>query len=167
MSKGRDLTLSESERHALEALTRAGSTAQQLADRARIILRLAGGDSLAEVARVLGTWPKRVAQWRNRWLGCHDATPIADRLSDAPRPGAPSIFTAEQCCTIIALACERPEDAGVPVTHWSSGDLAREATARGIVPSISPRTVGRLLKRCRPQTAFGPAVADAETRPGL
>lgn len=34
---------------------------------------------------------------------------------------------------------------GLHITHWSSEDLAREAVFDGIVPSISPRTIRRLL----------------------
>jgi hypothetical protein len=45
------------------------------------------------------------------------------------------------------LACEAPEASGVPLSHWSASDLAREAVKRGLIPAISPRTVGRFLKR--------------------
>jgi len=89
----------------------------------------------------------------------------AERLADAPRSGAPATITAEQTCAIVALACERPQDSGVPLSHWSAGDLAREAMRRGIVKSISPRSVGRFLKRIRPQAASRPPLAHAQARP--
>lgn len=167
MSGGRDLVLSDEERRKLEGLERAGSTPQSLAGRARIILALAGGGSLAAIARDLKTWPKRVARWRDRWLGTDVGMPVAERLADEPRSGAPATVTAEQGCAIIALACERPEACGVPITHWSTTELARAAVERGIVPSLSPRSVGRLLKRGRPQATPVPAVADAETGSGF
>jgi len=47
---------------------------------------------------------------------------------------------------IISLACEKPEDSGLPVSHWTPPELAREAAKRGIVESISPRQVDRFLK---------------------
>jgi len=47
----------------------------------------------------------------------------------------------------VALACEPPEATGVPITHWSQSELARQAVARGIVPEISHNSVGRFLKR--------------------
>ena len=65
---------------------------------------------------------------------------------DAPRSGAPPTITPEQTCAIVALACERPDAGGVPLSQWSASDLAREAVRRGIVTSISPRSVGRFLK---------------------
>ena len=45
----------------------------------------------------------------------------------------------------MAVACELPSESDRPITHWSSRELADEVTKREIVPSISTRTVGRLL----------------------
>jgi transposase len=75
---------------------------------------------------------------------------VVERLSDAPRCGAPARITAEQICAIVALACERPKESGRPVTHWSQQELADEAMKRGIVEQISQRSVGRFLKRIGP-----------------
>jgi hypothetical protein len=46
---------------------------------------------------------------------------------------------------VIALACELPAEQGVPLSRWSSRELAREAVARGIVEQISGVTVWRWL----------------------
>jgi hypothetical protein len=46
---------------------------------------------------------------------------------------------------VIALACELPAEKGVPLSRWSSAELAREAQARGIVEQISGVTVWRWL----------------------
>ena len=46
---------------------------------------------------------------------------------------------------MIALACELPAEKGVPLSRWSSQELAREAVARGIVEQISGVTVWRWL----------------------
>jgi hypothetical protein len=48
---------------------------------------------------------------------------------------------------IVALACENPKASGYPVSHWSPRELATEAVKRGIVEKISPRSIGRFLKR--------------------
>ena len=81
--------------------------------------------------------------------GCRPARPCpsAERLKDAARRGAPARIAPEQICAIVALACERPEDVGVPLSHWSASDLAREAVRRGIIDTISPRSVGRFFKK--------------------
>jgi hypothetical protein len=43
------------------------------------------------------------------------------------------------------MACELPVDSGVPLSRWSSSELAREAITRGIVEQISGVTVWRWL----------------------
>lgn len=58
---------------------------------------------------------------------------------------APSGFPPLQRSQIIQLACLEPVARGLHITHWSSGDLARQAVADGIVEAISPRTVCRIL----------------------
>jgi DDE superfamily endonuclease len=46
---------------------------------------------------------------------------------------------------VLALACELPAERGVPLSRWSSVELAREAATRGIVEQISGITVWRWL----------------------
>jgi putative transposase len=67
-------------------------------------------------------------------------------LSDAKRPGAPATFSQAQKQQIIALAASKPEDEGVPVTHWSHEILAQTVIDKGIVTSISAAQIGRFLK---------------------
>jgi hypothetical protein len=72
---------------------------------------------------------------------------VAERLADAPRPGAPVHIGAEPVCAIIALACAAPAQVERPISQWTSREIADEITRRGIVPTISPRHAARLLKR--------------------
>jgi putative transposase len=145
------IDLRPEERGSLERLRRCASTPQALARRARMILMAGDGAGVVETAERLGVWRKTVSQWRGRWLaGSDSSAPVAERLSDAARCGAPARITAEQICAIVALACERPAESDRPVTHWSQQDLADEAMKRGIVEQISQRSVGRFLKRIGP-----------------
>lgn len=145
------IELTEVERQALEALTRRHSTPQQIAFRARIVLACADGLNNAQVARQLDTNVNTVRHWRTRWLGLQaislDDLSVAERLEDAPRPGAPARITAEQVCQIVALACEAPEKVGRPISQWTGREIAEEIMARGIVETISERHAERLLKR--------------------
>ncbi len=157
------LVLTAAERVELEGLVRSPSTAQGAALRARMILLLAEGLSITAVAEHLGVWRKTVSQWRGRWLSstaCELSAPA--RLSDAPRSGGPCRITAEEVCAIINLACKRPRDCGLPLSHWSASDLAREALRQGLVTQLSPRSAGRFLKRCGPQAASPAGLADAQ-----
>ena len=70
---------------------------------------------------------------------------MAERLADAPRPGAPATFTLEQITQLYALACAPPEQYGRPISHWTPRELADELVNQGIVERISGRHVGRLL----------------------
>lgn len=162
------VVLSERERAELERLVRAFTTGQQLALRARIVLAAGDGLNNLQIARELGVDDETPGHWRGRWLQFRDVPlddlGVAARLADAPREGAPAKFTPEQVCQIIAMACEKPANAGRPISQWSHRELADEIVRRGIVESISPRHAGRLLKRSRPQAASDPILADARRR---
>jgi transposase-like protein len=134
-------------RDALEALVRAHSTSQQLALRARMILHAADNIGVRESARELDVWPKTVRYWRKRWREAPDGQSVPERLCDAPRSGAPATYTPEQICAVIAMTCERPSESERPISHWSQREIADEAIRRGLVPSISQRSVGRFLKK--------------------
>jgi hypothetical protein len=113
-------------------------------------------------AAALGVDRQRVRRWRGRWaagqerIAAAEAEGASDKdlqaiivgvISDQPRCGGPLTFKPEEVATIIALACEPPSDSGLPVSHWTPPELAREAVKRGIVKSISPRQVDRFLAR--------------------
>ena len=160
--KAPKLELSEEEHAELKRLVRAFSTPQQFAMRARTLLLLNEGLGIGEAADRLGIWRKTVSTWRTRWLsGAGVGAAVIERLRDAPRPGGPVRITAGEVCAIIALACKPPKDCGLPLSHWSASDLARETVKRGLVDRISPRQAGRFLKRSRSQTPFDASLADA------
>jgi putative transposase len=66
------------------------------------------GWGVSQTAEELGIWRKTAGHWRRRWVRAETSAGAAERLSDAPRCGAPATFTPEQICQIMALACEDP-----------------------------------------------------------
>jgi hypothetical protein len=50
-----------------------------------------------------------------------------------------------QVAEVKALACELPAERGVPLSRWSTAEIAHEAIQRGIVAEISGTTVWRWL----------------------
>src|SRR4029077_4165793 len=54
-------------------------------------------------------------------------------------------FPPLQRAQIVQWACLEPVAEGLHITHWTSEDLARQVVADGIVPSISARTIRRIL----------------------
>jgi putative transposase len=135
----------------LENLIRRHSTPQQISLRAKIILMAHQGSSNLKIRQELGVSEEMPRTWRARWkllehIPLKDKS-VAERLADAPRPGAPATISAEAYCQIMALACQPPEQSGRPISQWTSRELADQAIESAIVKTISPRQVGRFLKR--------------------
>jgi len=158
------VVLSAQEKTELERISRQLTAPHRLVQRARIILSAAQGLSVSSIASTLQVCANTVRKWAGRYSGHSPGTapspgaspppPTAEplpsrlpRLADAPRPGRPDTFTAEQFCRIIALACEEPDKHGRPITHWTARELKDEVLHQGIVPSISQRHLKRLLNQ--------------------
>ena len=112
-----ELRLSEAEQEALESWTRRRTSAQALAQRARIVLLCAAGKNNSEVAAELRVSKAMVGKWRNRFV-----TKRGDGLLDEPRPGAPRKIADKDVERVITLTLEsKPKDA----THWSTRGMAK------------------------------------------
>src|SRR6516164_1768897 len=112
-----ELKLSEAEQETLELWTRRRTSAQALAQRARIILLCASGKSNSEVASELRVSKAMVGKGRNRVV-----EKGGDGLLDEPRPGAPRKIGDKDVERVITLTLEsKPRDA----THWSTRGMAR------------------------------------------
>jgi transposase len=150
-AKAQVVHLFGTEKEGLEKLIKRHQVGQQIAKRARIVLAAAGGQKNKAIAQEYRTTLDTVSLWRNRWVKLQSISfedlSIEDRLQDAPRPGAPAQITADQRCQIEALACEKPEKHGRPITNWTAREIADELKKRKIVKNISPRHAARLLKR--------------------
>ena len=132
--------------------------------RIQIILKSSQGMHSKEIASLLGCDVKTVSQWRNRW----DFTPdvsnafeqgedgrgIRDKvllnkiksiLSDKPRPGHSSNLSDSDIIRLQALACENPENYGLPFSSWTHIELSKQAKRMGI--QISPSWYGVILKK--------------------
>jgi putative transposase len=159
----------------LGQVVRETSSPYWLVTRAKVILRAAGGESNSQIGREMGMTRNTVIKWRGRWGDHQDRVDALEEaevceqevreaveniLADAPRSGAPPTFTAEQVVQIVAIACEDPAQSGRPVTHWTPEEVAAEAIRRGVVERISPRQVGRFLKRGGSETASEPLLVE-------
>lgn len=169
------IPLSNRHRILLERLLKRQKTQQRIVRRVRIILGCSRADiGSRQLAKELGTSQPTVDLWRARWLAAIPVLEAAEAagetdkallarieslLQDEQRPGTPATFTEEEIVQIVALACEDPQKSGHPVSHWTGTLLAQEAIKRGIVETISQRSVDRFLKRSRPQTASKPLLA--------
>jgi putative transposase len=145
------LQLTDAERQGLEKLVKRHTVSQQIALRARIVLAAASVPNNTQIAGEMKVDLDTVRLWRQRWLDLQpislDDLSVEERLEDLPRSGAPARITADQVCQIMALACEKPEGSGRPISQWTAREIADEVMKRGIVEHISGRHAARLLKR--------------------
>jgi len=108
--------------------------------RARIVLLAAGGAQNVDIAERVGVCVDVVSRWRKRF--CQEG--LAG-LRDRPRSGRPRTFGSGVVAGVKALACEPPERRDVPLSRWSSSELAAQAVSEGLVDAISSSTVRRWL----------------------
>jgi len=140
------LKLEETELEQLQQLINRRSTPQQIALRASIIVLADKGQNHREIARSLNISRDMARLWRNRWLESSlKDIPVVERLGDAERSGGPTSFSLEQILQLFAIACQKPQKYGRASSHWSARELAEEVIKQGIVTTISPRHVGRLM----------------------
>jgi putative transposase len=159
------LTLTPTQTKLLTNLAHARTSPQCLVLRSGLILDSAESGNKSSIATKHSVGRDTVRRWCQRWQRSqaeldrleaeNQAGTLSDTmyrreietiLADAERPGAPATFTEEQKRQIIALATRKPEDEGVPVTHWSHELLAQTVVDKGIVKTISAAQIGRFLK---------------------
>lgn len=163
-----EINLSDKEKEDLKKITSARKMGQHFVMRAQIILAADEGKNNRQIMHEIGISLNTVRLWRSRWK-LWETTPLSElsaleRLEDAPRAGAPARITADQRCQIEQLACQKPEKTGRPITHWTNRELADEIIKQGIVETISPRHVGRLLKRSGNQATSDSLLAHTRRR---
>jgi transposase len=134
------IELSDEDRSELERRSRCYSLAHSQVVRARIVLLAADSWSNVDIAEELGVHVDVVSRWRKRFSQEGMAG-----LDDRPRSGRPRSFGPEVVAGIKAMACEAPKDRGLPLSRWSSSELAAQAVAEGLAPSLAASTVRRWL----------------------
>jgi len=135
------IALNDADREHLRRLTRAGTTAQRVVIRAKIVLLAADAESNRAIADRLRVAVDTVRKWRHRWF----CRPGVGALGDAKRSGRPRLFTAMQVAQVKALACQPPEASDAPLSRWSCPELARQAVADGICRTVSAASIARWL----------------------
>lgn len=110
------ITLSNDEFEELKQLARRPRTVQSLAQRARIILACAEGQTNTSVAAQLRITMQTVGKWRTRFFQQR-----LDGLLDEPRSGTPRRLSDQDVERVLTMTLEAlPKNA----THWSTRSLA-------------------------------------------
>lgn len=122
------------------------------------------GKENQDIAREMKCSPVTVRKWRKRWKTFEDviiqleielakgtankvdlSNKIKEILSDLPRSGSSSRITNSEKDRLVALACEPPQDYGLPFTVWTHEELSIQAKKMGI--NICSSYYGLLLKK--------------------
>lgn len=131
--------------------------------RVSILLYIDEGLGVLATSRKLPTSAPTVSKWTKRWLANFDDlcayeaqqspsdSALLSRmlaiLSDAPRTGSPPRISLSEKEKLMALACQKPKDFGIPLSAWNREMLAKVAIAEGIVEKISGGYVSKILKK--------------------
>lgn len=177
--KAENITICSEIKNILISIANCTQNSYRLVRRAKIILESSQGCQISKISEKWDLSRSRVRQWRNKWKKHYSLLEQAQQdnlsseklksmiisiLSDEQRSGRPNTYSPEQIVQIVSVACEQPSDCGRPISHWSRRELKAEVIKREIVENISPRTVGRFLKRSEITTTSLSLLAQSKER---
>jgi transposase len=141
--------LTEAERSELDALVRKGKGPALVMARARILLKADQGENGdaqtdAQVAEALSVAAKTVFNVRRRWVEDGLEAALRRKKQDCPSRSRKLDGVAE--AKLVATCCG-PAPQGR--ARWTLRMLAGKLVELEVVPSISPETVRRTLKKMR------------------
>lgn len=107
------------EKRVITKLARSQTASVRLVERAKILQLGSEGQTVPQIAQTQGINEKTVRKWFKRF----EQEGLAG-LEDAPRPGAPTIYTAENKARVLVAARTRPSELGLPYSSWTFERLA-------------------------------------------
>lgn len=124
------------------------TTEVRLFQRVQAVLWVAQGDTISEVAELLGVSVQSVYNWLQRYLASHQVAALAD----APRSGRPATAPQITAADILQPLQGNPLQLGYRTTVWSVKLLAAHLSRQYHCP-INPHTLRRRMKamglRCK------------------
>lgn len=134
------VALSDDEQEHLFALIHKGVNSARVITRARILTKLAKGQSNEDICQALDVTLPTVLKIRKRFVeGGLEAA-----LGELPRPGSKPKLDAKQTAMITAIACSTAPDGH---DHWTLRLLGSKIVELGFAQSYSHEGVRQLLKK--------------------
>jgi len=162
--KAVQITVSERVGELLKSSVQKRNIESHYQKRMNIIYLSSQGKENQYIAEEINCSPVTVRKWRKRWKSFEDVIEQTEKgidnntankidllyktkeiLSDLPRSGSSARITDAEKDRLVALACESPQDHGLPFTVWTHQELSAQAKKMGI--NISPSYCGILLKK--------------------
>jgi len=142
-----ELILTAEEKQYLEELRQSRTAAVRLVQRAQILWRYHGGETVSQIARAQRTTRKSVLKWIDKalQLGVHAG------IQDTPHKPREAVITDDAKAWVVHLACGKPKELGYAAELWTRSALARhvrkEAVAAGFpaLAQAGKATVQRIL----------------------
>jgi transposase len=123
------LKLRRGDRAALEARLRSNTVEARVAQRARIVLLSAAGESNRAIAGLVGMHYNQVGIWRQRY----EEFGLVG-LEDEERPGRPPVYEHDDVLLLVKLVTEPPPEGA---TRWTMEALAGAMADHGVPISAS------------------------------
>jgi transposase len=111
--------LNEEEERVIRKLAHSRTASARLVQRAKLIELGKEGQTIPQIMQQLQVSEPMVRKWWKRF----EQQGLAG-LEDAPRPGAPSRYTAENKARVLEAALTRPSALGLPYSSWTFERLA-------------------------------------------
>ena len=143
------LVLTPEELEQIQQLSRSTKAEAREVRRAQILTRYQAGETIAEIARVVGMTRISVAKWINRAMSIGPNAALKDKYH---RPKAP-VITEDASQWVVSLACTKPKDLGYAAEFWTRSALAQHVRTHADEaghPSLNravKATVHRILAR--------------------
>lgn len=165
MQKKEPLQLSNREKEIIQGLLRRGMVRNGMGKRLQVLLLASEGMSNYVINHRLGMQKNRIGIWRDRWekhseklrkLELDKGLNLSDKdiekhileiMADEKRASKPSKISLAQMNQMVAIACEKPQNHGIPISKWSYEVLAQVIVEKNIVESISPSYVWKILAK--------------------
>jgi transposase len=138
--KSSPIQLAVKDEHFLKAFRSKGQHSAREVNRAHILLALHAGLPSTQIQETLGV--SRMVIWRTQ--SAYQEKGLEYALYDAPRPGQPSKYGADQEAEVVALACSQPPEGA---TRWTIRSLTSAAGRRPKLAGVNRETIRQILKK--------------------
>ena len=140
LTLSKHIELSEDEQEHLFALIHKGVNSARVITRARILTKLASGQSNQDICLALDVTLPTVLKIRKRFTEAG----LQAALGELPRPGSRPKLDAKQTAMVTAIACSTAPDGH---DHWTLRLLGSKIVELGFAQSYSHEGVRQLLKK--------------------
>ena len=141
-----------------EALTHLAATENEPAcTKAKVLLKAEVGETTSAISRELGVSLGSVVGWKKKWssstIEVKTWSEAIDKVEKILGPGAGRPKKCQQAQVAKIIEISNWNERSHRSQHAKNELIASEVVRRGIVPNISPRSIGRLLEEYEKGTA--------------